>query len=200
MVKFCKLAYQEGNMRHIIPLMIVLSLLFACAPKEAAVPEAIISDEMTRPISPDVDSDVTDEMTRPISPEIENSDVEIDYGQIVWNSLYDCFLSFVTESNEANTFISQNGTRIRIIEQDKYEGERLTEADKANGIVWQGNKWINLIYINEESGEWKEEKLYFKYFRLYEDGRITLLSAMSGTWKEFSCDAVGYIGGKILFE
>lgn len=189
-------------MKNTLLFIVMLSLLIACAPQEASVPNTATSDEMTQLISPDVESDapMEDAMTRPISPEIESADVEIDYGQVLWNTLYECLLSFVTETDEPNTYISPNGTRIRIIEQDKYEGERLTEADKANGILWQGNKWINLIYINEKSGEWKEEKLYFKNYRLYEDGRITLYSAMSDTWKVFSCDAVGYIGEKILFE
>lgn len=189
-------------MKNTLLFIVVLWLLTACAPQEAAITNTEISDEMTQPISPGVESNATmdDAMTRPISPEIESVDEEIDYGQVLWNTLYECFLSFVSETDEPNTYISPNGTKIQIIEQSKYEGERLTEADKANGILWHGTKWIDLIYFNEEEGEWKEDKLYFDHYRLYEDGRITVHSVMSDTWRVFSCDAVGYVGEKILFE
>jgi hypothetical protein len=202
LVKLFVLTYKEGFMKNTLLFIIMLSILIACAPQEATITNTEISDVTTQPISPDVESNAAmeDSMTRPITPEIESVDEEIDYGQVLWDSLYECFLSFVAETDEPNTYISPNGTRIQIIEQYKYEGERLTEADKANGILWHGTKWIDLIYLNEKEGEWKEDKLYFNQYRLYEDGRITLYSVLSDSWKVFSCDAVGYIGGKILFE
>ena len=189
-------------MKYIILSITVLSFLMACAPKTGQKPASDISDEMTRPMSADFESDsaMEDEMTRPISPGIENSEEEIDYGQKVWDTLYKCFLSFVTETDEPDTYISANGTQIRIIEQANYEGERLTEADKANGILWQGRKWIDFIYIDKKSGEWKEEKLYFDLIRYYADGKMTRYSVLSDIWKDFSFNDVVYIGEQILFE
>jgi len=148
----------------------------------------------------ETDSSTEDALTRPISPDIESEDTEIDYGQRVWDTLYACLLSFVDETEDPNTYISANGTEIRIVEQDQYQGERLSEADKANGIVWHGHKWINLIYFDKNSAEWKEEKLYFDHYRYYEDGKITRYSVLNDSWPDFSCNDAGYIGGKILFE
>jgi hypothetical protein len=161
-------------MKHIVLFFVLMSLLISCTPQEILQLVAEINDEMTRLINPDVETDskIEDAETRPISPVVD--DTEIDYGQKVWDALYECFLSSVVETEDPNTFIDANGTEIRIVEQEKYLiGERLSEADKANGMVWKGIKWIDIIYFDKESNEWEDNKLFFFHYRYYEDGKIT---------------------------
>ena len=174
-------------MKHIVLLFVLMSLLISCTPQEIGKLETVINDEMESPINPgaETDSSIEDAETRPISPVVE--DMEIDYGEKVWDVLYECFLTFVVETEDPNSFLSVNGTEIRIVEQDKSDwSERLSEADKANGIVWQGTKYIDLIYFDEESGEWEDDKLYFGDYRYYENGKMTRW-AYGKDYPDFTC-------------
>jgi hypothetical protein len=117
---------------------------------------------------------------------IEEIDIELQYAQKIWDTLFGCLKSYVYDTENPDEFIAAaNGTQIRLIEQNKLrKSDKLNEADKANGVLWEGFIGINIIY-KEPSGEWHEpQKLYWGLYRYYEDGTIKRLNVLTNHWYE----------------
>ncbi len=127
-------------------------------------------------------------------PELKNQDeIEIEAAKKVFQALYGCFKSYVFDTLNPDEFNTANGNKIRLLEQDKPQlSKKLSEADKANGVVWENFTGLKtLVYHNlyNTGWEWHDVNLFTRYYRYYEDGTIRTLvfksAVQPGEWIEY---------------
>ena len=100
---------------------------------------------------------------------------EMEAAQSVYNYLFDWLLRHTSPTDEENVYITQNGSLIKVLEQDPLPpSETLSDADIANGMVWNNFIYIKSITKLSSHGqnEWKDKKLFFNKYRAYSDGTI----------------------------
>gem|GEM_PF-283012 len=100
---------------------------------------------------------------------------EADGAQAVYDYLFDCMLKYASPTGEENVYTTDVGNLIKVIEQDPFlPSKNLSEADLANGMVWDNAMYIKAIvkFVSRGENEWKDKKLYFNFYKYYSDGRI----------------------------
>lgn len=104
---------------------------------------------------------------------MNNDDVENSYSKKIFNELYGCFKSYVTDTSDPNEFIGKNGTRIKLAKQNIRESSiELSEADIANGVLWENYQELKVIY--DSGSGWRNAKLFFGRYQYYSDGSVKI--------------------------
>ncbi len=178
-------------------LLTVMIFLMACLPVPKIFSKFLKNDDVAQPTVQDddkfLDIPQDDGLTRPIAQEEDvYVDPELEYAQIILDAMYGCFFNYVKDMDEDGNYVNRSGTLIRFAEEKPLKrSDNLSAADKANGILWQGETWINVIYFQEEKGEWKEHKFLRQNYRYYNDGTIT---SEWGSWLGFEHEEFGTNG------
>lgn len=95
-----------------------------------------------------------------------------EYAQLVGDAIMRCFTSHVTETENPDEYIADDGSLIKVIE---FEGltqatDELGEEDIANGVLWEN--YIRMDVMIYDGEEWEDVILFDGDYRYYQDGTI----------------------------
>jgi len=107
-----------------------------------------------------------------------------EYAQLVGDAIWGCFKSFVSDTDNPDEFMTRDGYLIRVIEIEglRKGSKGLSDADIANGVLWENS--LNMDIIIYDGEEWEDDKLFGATYRYYKDGTIERL--MISGYQEFA--------------
>jgi hypothetical protein len=120
----------------------------------------------------------------------------------VYDAIRVCFQKYVTQDGEE--YVSPTGVRFKnLAPYGIGPSEELSDADRANGVVWKG--MVKLEFLVKEKETWETGYFYWGEYLVYQDGRIAS-NKMGRSQDMLTCDqltngeAIGYGFRQVLAE